>query len=62
MLKVGWADAFGSAAGLTPGMAISVELAIGNDGLTAIATLPFPFNGSRALTPGSGEVQRDADL
>src|SRR6185369_9906157 len=36
VVKVGWADAIGSAAGLTAGTAISVELAIGDDGLTAI--------------------------
>jgi hypothetical protein len=55
VVKVGWADAIGSAAGLTAGTAISVELAIGDDGLTAIATLPSPFNGSQALTPGTGK-------
>jgi hypothetical protein len=55
VVKVGWADAMGSAAGLTAGTAIGIELAIGSDGLTAIATLPFPFNGSRSLTPGSGK-------
>jgi hypothetical protein len=55
VVKVGWADAIGSAAGLTAGTAIGIELAIGSDGLTAIATLPFPFNGSRSLTPGSGK-------
>jgi hypothetical protein len=55
VVKVGWADAFGAAAGLTAGTAISVELHIGSDGLEAIATLPLPFNDSRALTPGSGK-------
>ena len=54
VVKVGWADAFGSAAGLTAGTAISVELAIGNDGLTAIATLPLPFNGKPRTHPGLG--------
>ncbi len=55
VLKVGWADAFGGAAGITAGMAIGVELMIGSDGISAIATLPFPYNGSRALAPGTGK-------
>jgi hypothetical protein len=36
-------------------VAITVELSIGSDGLLAIATLPFPFSGGRALTPGTGK-------
>jgi hypothetical protein len=53
-VTVAWADAFGSAAGLTPGTAIGVELLIGAD-VQAMTTLPFPFNGSAQLTPGSGK-------
>jgi hypothetical protein len=54
-VKVGWADAIGSAAGLTAGTAIGIELTVGSDGLQAITTLPFPFNGSRSLAPGTGK-------
>jgi hypothetical protein len=53
-VQVAWADAFGSAAGLTPGMAIGVDLHIGTD-VDASTTLPFPYNGSRQLTPGGGK-------
>ena len=53
-VSVAWADAFGSAAGLTPGTAIGIDLLVGEKA-EAMTTLPFPFNGSAQLTPGSGK-------
>jgi len=53
-VTVAWADAFGSAAGLTPGTAIGVELLIGAD-VQGMTTMPFPFSGSAQLTPGGGK-------
>jgi hypothetical protein len=54
-LNVSWADAFGSAAGLTPGTAITVTLTVGGDNKEATATFPLPFSGSHEIAPGSGK-------
>jgi hypothetical protein len=54
-VNVGWGDAIGSAAGLTPGMAIAIRLNVGAKSVEASATFPFPFSGSKELAPGSGK-------
>ncbi len=54
-INVGWGDLVGSAAGLTPGTAITVQLNVGAESLEAAATLPLPFSGSKELAPGSGK-------
>jgi hypothetical protein len=53
-LNVSWSDMIGSAAGLTPGMAITVELYVGGESAEATATFAFPFKGSQQLKPASG--------
>ncbi len=54
-VNVAWADAIGSAAGLTPGMAITVELYVGGESALATATFAFPFSGSQKLKPATGD-------
>jgi len=54
-INVSWADMIGSAGGLTPGMAITVELYVGGDSAQATASFAFPFKGSQQLKPASGD-------
>jgi hypothetical protein len=54
-VNVAWADAIGSAAGLTPGMAITIELYVGAESAQATATFAFPFSGSQQLKPATGD-------
>ena len=55
-VKVGWAEAIGSAAGLTPGTAITVELYVGELDVK-IVTVPFPFKSGGEVTPGTGKYK-----
>jgi hypothetical protein len=52
-IAIGWTDAVGSAAALTPGMSISVELHL--DGTDATGTVPFPFNASAPIALKTGK-------
>jgi hypothetical protein len=54
-INASWADVVGSAAGLTPGMAITVELYVGGESAQATATFAFPFSGSQQLKPATGD-------
>lgn len=54
-INVSWSDMIGSAGGLTPGMAITVELYVGGDSAQATASFAFPFKGSQPLKPASGD-------
>jgi hypothetical protein len=54
-MTASWADVVGSAGGLTPGMAITVELYVGGDSAQATASFAFPFKGSQSLKPASGD-------
>ncbi len=55
-VKVGWTEAIGSAAGLTPGTAITVELYVGELDVK-IVTVPFPFKSGGEVTPGTGKYK-----
>jgi len=54
-INVSWSDMIGSAGGLTPGMAITVELYVGGDSAQATASFAFPFKGSQSVKPASGD-------
>jgi hypothetical protein len=54
-MTASWSDVVGSAGGLTPGMAITVELYVGGDSAQATATFAFPFKGSQQLKPATGD-------
>jgi hypothetical protein len=54
-VNASWADVVGSAAGLTPGMAVTVELYVGGESAQATATFAFPFSGSQQLKPATGD-------
>ncbi len=47
-VNASWADVVGSAAGLTPGMAITVELYVGGDSAQATAIVRVPLQGARS--------------
>lgn len=55
-VKVAWSEAFGSAAGLTPGTAITVELYVGELDVK-IVTVPFPFKSGGEVAPGTGKYK-----
>jgi hypothetical protein len=55
-VKVGWAEAIGSAAGLTPGTAITVELYVAELDVK-IVTVPFPFKSGGEVAPGTGKYK-----
>ena len=55
-VKVGWSEAIGSAAGLTPGTAITVELFVGELDVK-IVTVPFPFKSGGEVAPGTGKYK-----
>jgi hypothetical protein len=61
-INVAWADAFGSAAALTPGTAISVVLDVGAERKEDVADIPFPFDGTRELKPGTGKYSFSLSL
>jgi hypothetical protein len=54
-ISASWSDVVGGAGGLTPGMAISVELYVGGESAMATDTFAFPFSGSKVLKPATGE-------
>ena len=55
-VKVGWSEAIGSAAGLTPGTAITVELFVGQLDVK-IVTVPYPFKSGGEVAPGTGKYK-----
>jgi hypothetical protein len=55
-MKVAWSEAFGSAAGLTPGTAIIVELHVEQLD-PQFVTVPFPFKSGGEVAPGTGKYK-----